>query len=107
MVRMTTVNHYTYDYYEGGTPFAPGQTRSYFYGGPLGDPNAPWFDWHKKAVVVSAQPFDASAQSRTLVVEQVAHVSVDTGRRYVSITIRNTGSAPTYIWYVTLGVVSA
>ena len=105
---MATVNHYTYDYYEGGTLFAPGQTRSYFYGGPLGSsPSAPWFDWFRKAVVVAAQPFDATGQTRTLFVEQVRHISVGPGKRYVAVTIRNTGTTATAIWYVTLGVISA
>ncbi|MGY1695582.1 hypothetical protein ACI780_11770 [Geodermatophilus sp. SYSU D00814] len=105
---MPTLNHYTYDYYEGGTLFQPGQTRTYFYGGPLGsDPDGPWFDWFRKAVVASAQPFDATGQDRTLVVEQIRHRSIDAGKRYVSITIRNVGVHAAVIWYVTLGVVSA
>ena len=105
---MATVSHYTYDFYEGGVPFAPGQTRSYCFGGPLGsDPNGPWFDWFRKSVSVSAQPFDATGQTRNLVVEEVRHRSIDAGKRYVCITIRNTGSNSTYIWYVTLGVIAA
>jgi hypothetical protein len=105
---MATLNHYTYDFYEGGTPFSPGQARSYCFGGPpANDPNGPWFDWFRKAVVASAEPFDASGQDRTLVVEQIRHRSIDAGKRYVCITIRNIGTSPALIWYVTLGVISA
>lgn len=105
---MATLNRYTYDYYEGGTAFAPGQTRSYCFGGPpASDPNGPWFDWFRKAVVASAEPFDATGQSRTLTIEQIRHLSVDAGKRYACITIRNIGVNPIYIWYVTLAVVSA
>lgn len=105
---MATLNHYTYDYYEGGTLSQPGQTQTYHYGGPpANDPDGPWFNWSRKAVVASAQPFDATGQDRTLVVERIGHRSIDPGKRYVTVTIRNVGVAATAIWYVTLGVVSA
>ena len=97
---MATVQWFRFDYLDN-TGFAPGQTRlwrhteqgSFYFG---------------KSIVVTAQPFDASNQSRALTVTEVRHGSLGSGpgQRYIEYTIRNVGVDTIVIYYVFFGVVA-
>jgi hypothetical protein len=93
---MATVQLERFDFLDN-LGFAPGQTRSWEHGpfNPFG-----------RALVVTAQPFDASSQDRTLVVTEIRHRSTDFNQRFIGYTIRNTGVDTVIIYYVFLGWIS-
>ena len=80
--------------------FPPGSARIHWFG--------PW-DWYKKAVVVTAMPFDASTSNREL---KVTDISLRTtpnqpvADKYVYATVRNVGLDTVYIYYIELAQIA-
>jgi hypothetical protein len=97
---MAITQWYRYDFLDA-TGFLPGQTRVWRHT----EQGSFWFG---KAVVVSAQPFDASDQSRALAVTEIIHGSTGAGpgQRYLEYAIRNVGVDSIVIYYVFIGIVS-
>jgi hypothetical protein len=91
---MATVNHYFYEFNVAGG-FAPGQTRIVTLGP---------FDWKRKAVVATAQPFDASNSNRTLSVTATDMQTTPT--QFFHAVVRNIGQDTVFIYYVSVGVVA-
>jgi hypothetical protein len=93
---MAAVEWYRFDFLDNAG-FAPGQTRTWEHGGNL----------FGKAVIVTAQPFDASGQDRGLTVTEIRHRSTDFDQRLLRYTIANTGSNTIIIHYVFIGLIRA
>jgi hypothetical protein len=89
---MATVNHFFYEF-NVSAGFAPGQSRVITLGP---------FDWKKKAVVATAQPFDAANQSRTLSVASTDMQTTPT--QFFHAVVRNTGQSTVFIYYLSVGV---
>jgi hypothetical protein len=96
---VATVALYHYDYYEP-SGFPPGSARTYWYG--------PW-DWNKKAVVVTAMPFDLSTSNRELVTDVSLRTTPNqpVADKYVVATIRNVGSETIYIYSTALAEIAS
>lgn len=92
---MATVSYYQYEHYEPAG-FQPGASVTWWFG--------PW-DWIKKGVVVTAQPFDLSTADRALEVTNTwvrTTPASPTGDEWVYATIRNIGPDPIVIYYISL-----
>jgi hypothetical protein len=97
---LATVHHYQYTHYNG-TVFPPGGVHWWTFG--------PW-DWYKKGVVVTAQPFSLSTAHRELAVTDLRVRSVPAqpvAEYYVDLNVRNVGPDPVVIYYVTLVEIGA
>lgn len=94
---MATVQHFRYDFLvpEG---FPPGQRRRMTF--------AESSDFRFKASVLTAQPFEASNQDRTLQVTDIRARTTGLGQE-LNLTIENVGVDTVIIWYLLLGVIEA
>ena len=96
---MASVQWYRFDFLDDQPGrFQPGQTRTWE------------IDWaggqfFGKAVVITAQPFDASNQDRSLTVTNVSLRSTDAQERNLLFTIQNNGPNTIVIYYVFMGVI--
>jgi hypothetical protein len=95
---VATTQWYRFDFLDGAG-FAPGQVRTWEHDWPGGL-------WFGKAVVVTAQPFDASGQNRSLTVTNVSHISRDYNERRLRYTIQNNGVDTVIIYYVFIGIIA-
>ena len=100
-MQVATVALYHYEFYEpSGSGFPPGSARTWWFG--------PW-DWYKKAVVVTAMPFDFSTENREL---KVTDISLRTtpnqpaADKYVVATVRNVGQDTVLIYYIELAEIA-
>jgi|tagenome__1003787_1003787.scaffolds.fasta_scaffold19558689_2 hypothetical protein len=91
---MATVSHFFYEFSVSGG-FAPGQSQIVTLGP---------FDWKRKAVMATAQPFDASSSNRTLSVTSTDMQTTPT--QYFHAVVRNTGQDTVFIYYLSVGVVA-
>jgi hypothetical protein len=90
---LATVSLYHYTFYSPPSLFYPGTERRVSFG--------PW-PWYGKAVVVTAHPFDASNQDRTLVTDVSVRTTPD---HFVVVTVRNVGVNAIAIYYIDLAVI--
>ena len=93
---MATVSHFFYYFYQPSLGlFQPGTSRTWMWG--------PW-PWADKGVVVTAHPFNASTQDRTLMATDVKIRTIGYDY-YLVATIRNVGQDPIMIYWVYLSVI--
>lgn len=95
---MATTLWYRFDFLDAAG-FGPGQVRTWQYDWAGGQ-------WAGKAVVVTAQPFDASGQNRSLTVTNVSHLSLDYNQRRLRFTVQNNGVDNVVIYYVFMGIIA-
>jgi hypothetical protein len=96
---LATVSHWEYTQYDG-TSFPPGTTRTLAWG--------PW-PWAVKGVIVTAHPFDLSTAYRALTVDDIelrTTPATPVADKWLYATVRNVGSDPIVIWYVSLDVIA-
>ncbi len=96
---MATISHFFYTFTDDG--FEAGQTRSLGIGWLIGPS-----DWRQKAVVATAQPFDARGQNRRLSVTATDMRTTPQGSQIFLVTVRNTGEDTVFIYYLSVGVIA-
>jgi hypothetical protein len=103
-VQVATVALYHYEFSEPPSGFPPGSARTLWFG--------PW-DWNKKAVVVTAMPFDASTSNRELKVTDISLRTTPNRRpktnaadKYVVATVRNVGQDTVIVYYIELAEIA-
>jgi hypothetical protein len=94
---VATVQHFRYDFLTAGG-FLPGQRRQVTFA------EGPFFRF--KASVLTAQPFEASNQDRTLQVTDIRARTTGLGQE-LNLIVENVGVDTVIIWYVLLGVIAA
>lgn len=91
---MATVNHFFYEFTVSGG-FAPGAAQLITLGP---------FDWKRKAVIATAQPFDAASSNRTLSVTATDMQTTPT--QFFHATVRNIGQDTIFIYYLSVAEVA-
>jgi hypothetical protein len=95
---MAAVSHYEYTKYDGRF-FYPGEARVLGWG--------PW-PFAVKGVFVTAHPFDLSTSYRALTVTDLelrTTPAQPVGDKWLYATVRNVGSDPIAIYYISLDVI--
>jgi hypothetical protein len=91
---MATVNHFFYEFTVSGG-FAPGTSQVVTLGP---------FDWLRKAVIATAQPFDAANSNRTLSVTSTDMQTTPT--QFFHAVVRNIGQNTITIYRLSVGVIA-